>query len=146
MAKAKRSRTQSQYDQYRLPFFDKARRLTWAAKPSGDYRADCELGRKYARQFLASCDGTEGWNTLLGQVVSDIVRMAGPEQKRPDGSISCGGVVVGFFGEISRALALSELTKRPVGVMPAAKRRGLFRVIDGRADNGPTHVPPDKAA
>ena len=132
MAKAKRTRTQSQYDLYRLPFFDKARRLTWATMPSGDYRADCELGREYARQFLASCDGTIGWNTLLAQIVGDIVRI-GPSRKWPDGGVSCGGVAVGFFAEISRTLALSEFTKRPVGVMTAAKRRGLFRVIDGRA-------------
>ena len=105
----------SQYDLYRLPFFDGDRRLTWAVKPSGDYGTDCETGRDYARQFLASCDGTVGWSALLGQIVCDIVRM-GPEKTRADGSVTSGGIVIGFMGELSRALILGE------GFIRAAKR------------------------
>ena len=131
MAKAK---TKSQYDKYPLPFFNKRKRLTWDATPSGDMQADSERGREYARQFLASCDFTYGWNSLLGQIVLDIVRM-GPQVRWKDGSVSCGPVVLGFFGELSRALVLGELPKRGLRLATPQERREAFQVIEGRGQN-----------
>jgi hypothetical protein len=111
----KRRKPVTQYDKYPLPFFDKKNRLTWSVKPTGDYFADCETGRSYARQFLASCDGTDGWASLLYQIVSGIVR-TGPEKRWKDGGVACGGIVVGFMGEIGRALGTGVLLVRAIAV------------------------------
>jgi hypothetical protein len=48
----------SMYGIYELPFFDFEKRNTWAVKSTGDYDADCEIGRAFANEFLRSCDGT----------------------------------------------------------------------------------------
>ena len=103
----KRPAEQSQWDKYPLPFLDKAQRLCWNAKPSQDRSADFDRGRGFARQFLASCDGTVGWETLLGQIVCDMVRM-GPAVQWKDGGVNCGSVVGGFFREISRHLIAAD--------------------------------------
>lgn len=70
----------SLYEKYPLPFFDRARLLTWAAEPTGHYAEDCETGRAFAIEFLKSNDGTAGWATLLGSIVNDMIR-AGPKAR-----------------------------------------------------------------
>ena len=79
-----RCRGQSQYDLYKLPFFNEKRRLTWAASPKRrswkHYGDDCKLGGDYAIAFLKWCDGTSGWASLLGQMMTDMIG-AGPAWK-----------------------------------------------------------------
>jgi hypothetical protein len=93
----------SQYDLYLLPFFAAGCHSTWAVKPTGDYCKDCETGRRYAIEFLRSCDGTLGWSTLLTQVVGDMIR-AGPDGNWPSGRAKINGIVVGFMGTIGKTL------------------------------------------
>jgi hypothetical protein len=68
----------------------------WDVKPTGDYAADCETGQQYAVAFMDSCDGTNGWATLLPNIVADMIR-AGPAD----------GIVIGFMGVIGRAMCAS---------------------------------------
>jgi hypothetical protein len=60
------------------------RRLTWAASPKRrswkHYGDDCKLGGDYAIAFLKWCDGTSGWASLLGQMMTDMIG-AGPAWK-----------------------------------------------------------------
>ena len=104
MSSSNRSRRGSQYAIYPLPFFDADRRSAWAVQASGDYSADCELGEKYAFEFLNSCDGTHGWTALLPQIVADMIGR-GPDGVFPDGQPKTNGVVIGFMGTIGKALA-----------------------------------------
>lgn len=96
----------SQYELYPLPFFDRERHSTWTVKPTGDYSEDCETGRRYANEFLRSCDGSLGWSTLLTQIVRNMIG-AGPDGIWPDGHVRTNGIVVGFFSTIGMSLALS---------------------------------------
>jgi hypothetical protein len=73
-------------------------------QPSGDYSADCELGEKYALEFLNSRDGTAGWASLLPQIVAEMIGR-GPDGVFPDGHPRTNGVVIGFMGTIGKALA-----------------------------------------
>jgi hypothetical protein len=105
---SKRQKQKSQYELYPLPFFDGKTLCTWAAKPSGDYTADCEVGRKYAVAFLQSCDGTVGWSSLLAPILADMFR-AGHAGVRPDESIRLDGIMVGFMSTIGKVLAVSYM-------------------------------------
>ena len=107
VAVPKRRKVQSQYEQYRLPFFDAKRLSTWAVEPTGDYSADVETGRAYAIEFLQSNDGTDGWTTLLTQIVCDMIG-AGPSGHWADGKAKTNGVVVGFMHTIGKALCASD--------------------------------------
>ena len=104
MSSSNLNRRTSQYVIYPLPFFDADRRSAWAAQPSGDYSADCELGKKYALEFLNSRDGTAGWASLLPQIVADMI-CRGPGGVFPNGHPKTNGVVIGFMGTIGKALA-----------------------------------------
>jgi hypothetical protein len=91
----------SQYELYPLPFFNRKALCVWDAPPTGNYAADCETGRAYAIEFLKSCDGTNGWRSLLPQIVMDMIR-AGPTSKNSFPKAS--GIVVGFMDTIAKAL------------------------------------------
>jgi hypothetical protein len=108
--RAPQPKQQSQYEDYPLPFFAAERHSTWTVKPTGDYAKDCETGRAYAVAFLESCDGTNGWSSLLQQIVADMVR-AGPCGTFADGHPKVNGIVIGFMGAIGRALAQSLAAK-----------------------------------
>jgi hypothetical protein len=100
-----RHRDPSVYDLYALPFLDKKARKTWAVRPTGRYMEDCDTGSAYGIAFLRTCDGTAGWAALVGWIVQDMIQ-AGPSPERwPDDHPSSNGIVVGFMGEIGRALA-----------------------------------------
>lgn len=99
------ARPKSQYEKYPLPFFDRARHSVWAVKPTGNYGDDCETGKRYATEFLRSCDGTVGWSTLLPQIVVDMIG-AGQTDTWPDGHTRANGVVVGFLSTIGKALTM----------------------------------------
>ena len=86
------------YELYPQAFFNRKKRLAWDVKPSGNYGVDCELGREYAQQFIASCDGTYGWGALLGPIVRDMIK-SGDES----------GLVVGFMQEISAAVMRGQM-------------------------------------
>jgi hypothetical protein len=97
----------SLYELYPLPFFDAENHNTWAVRPSGDYGADCETGKKFAIKFLATCDGTNGWRALLQFIVGDMIR-AGPT-KGSRGRPSIDGVTVGFLSIIGDFVATGLL-------------------------------------
>jgi hypothetical protein len=107
MSSSNLNRRTSQYAIYPLPFFDRKRLSTWAVQPSGNYSADCELGEKYAVEFLNSCDGTLGWSALLPAIVADMI-CRGPDGVFPNGHPKTNGVVIGFMGTIGKALAVSR--------------------------------------
>ena len=106
----KKRRPVSQYERYPLPFFDRKRRLTWAIEPSGHYAEDYETGRALAIEFLKSNDGTVGWTTLLGQIVSDMIN-AGPSAERlPGGKPHSNGLVLGFMRVLGQVLCAADMT------------------------------------
>jgi hypothetical protein len=112
----RKERAISQYDRYRLPFFDKKAKpapSTWSVKPSGDYFADCQTGRDYALQFLLSADGSEGWGSLLAQITGDMIR-AGTTGKYANGERKINGIVIGFMSAIGRAINNTETGQRAV--------------------------------
>jgi hypothetical protein len=43
--------SQSLWEKYPLPFFNRDARKTWDVKPTGNYTADCKTGRQYAIAF-----------------------------------------------------------------------------------------------
>jgi hypothetical protein len=100
-----RKRVGSQYEKYpTLEFFNAAAHSTWNVQATGDYVADCATGRRYAIEFLRSYDGTVGWVSLLGQITADMIR-AGTSETWGNGQPKVNGVVIGFMGVISRAVA-----------------------------------------
>jgi hypothetical protein len=97
----KRKRVKSLYEKYPLPFFDRKQRNCWAIKGSGNYTVDCETGHRLAREFLASHDGTYGWQVLLQTIVMDMIRAGPPAERWPDGRTHTDGIVIGFMSVIS---------------------------------------------
>jgi hypothetical protein len=102
----RKPRLKSQYDLYLLPFFNAESRSTWAVQSTGNYTEDCQLGRRYAIEFLKTCDGTVGWSSLLQQIVADMIR-AGPSGSWADGHPKINGIVIGFMGTIGCALTIT---------------------------------------
>jgi hypothetical protein len=96
-------RGQSFYDLYPMPFFDKKTRCSWTSVPSDSYAADCRRGRAYAIEFLSSCDGSYGWLTLLGCIVTDMTAQGPARGHWPSGRAKANGLIVGFMAVISRA-------------------------------------------
>jgi hypothetical protein len=95
----KRKRAQSFYEMYPVPFFDRKHRNSWAAKRSGNYGDDCEAGKVFARQFLATY--TVGWHSLLQVIVMDMIRAGPPPERWRDGKAHSDGLVIGFMSVIS---------------------------------------------
>jgi hypothetical protein len=89
----------SKYELYPLPFFNAGQCCTWEVSPTGNYMADCELGRQYALEFLKSCDGTAEWASLLQLIADDMIRAG-----------QMNGIVTGFMGVIGRAVLRSVKT------------------------------------
>lgn len=94
---------ESQYQKYPLPFFDGYTLRTWNVTPTGDFAADVATGRRYAIEFLKSCDGTVGWVSLLPQIVVGMVG-AGPHATFANGDCKVDGIVLGFASVLGRAL------------------------------------------
>jgi hypothetical protein len=104
-----RPRVGSQYARYPLPFFNADVLSTWHVKPTGDYAADCATGRRYAIEFLKSCDGTVGWVSLLPAIMADMI-CAGTSGAWANGDPRVDGVVIGFASVIGRALCILSMT------------------------------------
>ena len=98
-------RRKSFYQLYPMPFFDRKRRCSWNVTPTGNYTADCEMGRAFAIEFLKSCDKTCGWQSLLQVIVADMIR-AGTDEA------GVNGVVIGFMGVIGSAVVHSRCLDR----------------------------------
>jgi hypothetical protein len=62
-----------------------------------------EPGKRYAVEFLKSCDGTVGWSSLLASITADMIR-AGTDGVFPDGHPRVNGTVLGFMNTIGRAV------------------------------------------
>ena len=97
-------REKSKYELYPLPFFDAEAKNVWCVRSTGNYVKDCEIGREYGYEFLKSCDGSNGWRTLLSDIVGDMTR-AGPSGRYPDGRPRINGIVIGFMTVIGGAVA-----------------------------------------
>jgi hypothetical protein len=113
-AQPRKSRqSQSQYDRYPLSFFDRKAHSTWAIKSTGNYSKDCEIGHKYAVEFLNSCDGSVGWASLLQSITRDMIERE-VTQERP----TSNGVVIGFMGVIGAALCYLHPLNDPRNLPP----------------------------
>jgi hypothetical protein len=108
-------RVGSQYERYPLPFFNAKAHSTWHIEPIGDFKTDRETGRRYAIEFLQSCDGTVGWVTLLPQIVSDMV-CAGASGTYADGHPKVNNVVMGFMAVIGRATCMLCMMTTPAEI------------------------------
>jgi hypothetical protein len=65
-----------------------------------------QKGRAYALEFLGSCDGSYGWNTLLGCIVTDMTAQGPVRGHWPDGGVKADGIIVGFMAVIAKASAV----------------------------------------
>jgi hypothetical protein len=100
-----RAPVQSKYEKYPLPFFDRNNLSTWSVTPTGDYPKDFETGQGYAREFIRTCDRTNGWLTLLPSIVSDIVGSWSGD-RWPIGRVRMDGIVIGFMHGLADELCL----------------------------------------
>ena len=112
------TRQKSFYELYPVPFFDAKARNTWNVEPTGNYVSDLELGKQCAEQFLATCDLTFGWSTLLGSIVSDMVTAGNVSGNRPNGEPKSNGLVIGFMGVITNYVmwTIRQSSAAPGGV------------------------------
>jgi hypothetical protein len=99
-----RQKRKSQYDLYPMPFFNKKRRCTWDVTPTGDYSADFKTGQDFAIKFLRTSDKTNGWATILPQIVAEMIG-AGTCGAWGDGRPKVNGIVIGFMNTIGGAVA-----------------------------------------
>ncbi len=106
--RAKRVKRESIYELYPLPFFNRKKRWTWDVTPTGNYTADCETGQAFAIDFLKSCEGTNGWASLLRSIVLDMIS-AGTDA---DGHPKAKGIIAGFMGVIGSAVTHSRILER----------------------------------
>lgn len=120
--KALKGRGPSQFDLYRLPFFDKDAAIDtrcWTVTPTGNYTDDCDTGAAYAIEFLRSCDGTNGWRSLLAGIVTSMIcaapRRSGQNARKAD------GIVVGFMSTIGAALNLQNVTSDVADALERAR-------------------------
>lgn len=82
----------------RLPFSrsgDAEARSFWSPRPTGDYLADCSLGRRYGEALLPLIRREMGVQ-LLRFVVLDMVRDGDAERDR--------GLIVGMMGVVGQAV------------------------------------------
>jgi hypothetical protein len=110
----KKARQKSQYELYPMPFFNRKERCTWEVKPTGNYSADCDMGKAFAIEFLKSCDGTVGWAALMGPIVADMIR-AGADGVHGDGHPKVNGIVIGFMSVIGSALCMVKALEQGGG-------------------------------
>ena len=72
--------------------------LTWDVVPTGD----SETGKRYAIEFLSSCDGSLGWMFLMPSIVSNM--MGAGTDRWPDGAATRQRHSDGFMDVMGRAL------------------------------------------
>lgn len=107
---AQRGRGPSQFDLYRLPFFDaNSSSPCWAVAPTGKYAEDCDTGAAYAIAFLRSCDGTYGWGSLMASIVTSMISAGRAGPWHADGRKKNNGIVVGFMSAIGSALSCNNV-------------------------------------
>jgi hypothetical protein len=105
----KKMKQKSFYELYPMPFFNRKRRCSWDAAPTGNYTADCETGRAFAIEFLKSCDGSVGWASLMGQIVTDMINAGTIVGRWPNGRPKSNGIVIGFMSVIGSAVTHSRV-------------------------------------
>jgi hypothetical protein len=90
-----------------LPFFRKGRGKVdtswWNVTPSGNYVADLETGKKYARQFFPMLTFNAGASTL-GVIVSDMAKAGRDLAKDPKQHRGIDAIALGFLMEIGGRL------------------------------------------
>ena len=90
-----------------LPFFRKGRGKVetswWNVTPSGDYAADLETGKKYARAFLPMLSFNAGASDL-GIIVSDMAKAGRDLANNPKEWRGIDAVALGFMMEIGGSL------------------------------------------
>jgi hypothetical protein len=90
-----------------LPFFRKGRGKIetswWNVAPSGDYGADLETGKKYARAFLPMLSFNAGASDL-GVIVSDMAKAGRDLANNPKERRGIDAVALGFMMEIGGSM------------------------------------------
>ena len=90
-----------------LPFFKKGRGKVatpwWNVSPSGNYAADLETGKAYARAFLPMLTFNAGASDLAA-IVSDMAKAGRDPANNPKGWRGIDAVALGFMMEIGGAL------------------------------------------
>lgn len=90
-----------------LPFFNPGNRKVdaswWSVTPSGNYSADLETGKDYARAFLPMMTFNAGASTL-GHIVSHMAMAGRDEQKNPKAYRGIDDIALGFLMEIGNSL------------------------------------------
>jgi hypothetical protein len=112
----KRAKVQPFHKKYPMPFFTAKKGggiCAWDVTPIGNYTADCETGHAFAIEFLKSCDKTYGWQSLLQQIVAEMI-CAGTNGAFPNGDPKVNGVIIGFMGVIGKAVAWSRFFEAPL--------------------------------
>jgi hypothetical protein len=93
-----------------LPFFNKGRGKVatswWNVTPSGNYSADLETGKEYARAFLPLMKYNAGPSTL-GAIVSDMAKAGRDPANNPKDWRGIDAVALGFMMEIGGSLQAS---------------------------------------
>jgi hypothetical protein len=67
----------------------------------------------YPIEFLKSCDRSNGWASLLQQIVTDMINTGPMSECWSDGKPKCNGHVIGFMGVIGSAVMHSRVLDRP---------------------------------
>ncbi len=90
-----------------LPFFKKGRGKVatswWNVTPTGNYSADLETGKDYARAFLPMMTFNAG-AADLGAIVSDMAKAGRDPVKNPKNWRGIDAVALGFLMEIGGSL------------------------------------------
>lgn len=90
-----------------LPFFKKGRGKEatswWNVTPTGNYTADLETGKGYARDFLPLMTFNAG-SASLGAIVSDMARAGRDPTKNPKDWRGIDSVALGFLMEMGNSL------------------------------------------
>jgi hypothetical protein len=111
---ALKGRGPSQFDLYRLPFFDQNAPIStrcWTVVATGNYTTDCDTGAAYAIEFLRSCDGTYGWQSLMACIVKSMISAELTALRQPRrADLKSNGIIVGFMSVIGTALNWQNVT------------------------------------
>lgn len=108
-AKSAKGRKPDELDAIRnaLPFFRAGGRKVdaswWNVTPSGNYSADLETGKAYARAFLPMMTFNAGASTL-GHIVSHMAVAGRDQQKNPKAYRGIDDIALGFLMEIGNSL------------------------------------------
>ena len=83
------------------------RHSTWSVQSTESYMSDYALGRAFAREFLASCDSSDGWCPLLSWITADMIRAGTGGEADGLEVPEVNGIVLGFVREIGDLLAVA---------------------------------------